>query len=43
MSSNNPGSAIRLMNVGKQYRRGMRTEAYTTLRDVLSSGIRALG
>jgi lipopolysaccharide transport system ATP-binding protein len=41
--SSNTGCSIRLMNVGKQYRRGMRTEAYTTLRDVLSSGaVRAL-
>jgi len=34
--------AIRLMSVGKQYRRGTRHEGYTTLRDAVSAGVRAL-
>jgi lipopolysaccharide transport system ATP-binding protein len=33
--------SIRLMNVGKQYRRGMRTEGYTTLREAVSAGVKA--
>jgi lipopolysaccharide transport system ATP-binding protein len=35
-------AAIRLIAVGKQYRRGVRREAYHTLRDTVSDSIRAL-
>jgi lipopolysaccharide transport system ATP-binding protein len=35
-------AAIRMIAVGKQYRRGIRTESYRTLRDAVAQRIRAL-
>jgi lipopolysaccharide transport system ATP-binding protein len=35
-------TAIRLLGVGKQYRRGLAREGYRTVRDTLSDGLRAL-
>jgi len=37
-----PAAAIRLLAVGKQYRRGVRREGYQTLREALTNGVRAL-